>query len=260
MSRAHVGDGIRFDSVRKEFDAGSGRETVVALDQFDLAIPAGETHCLIGTSGCGKTTAIRLVNRLETPTAGRVFVGDADVAALDVITLRRSIGYVVQSGGLLPHRTVAENVGVMRDLEGCAADETRRRVAELLELVGLDVVEYGARYPADLSGGQLQRVGVARALALDPDYLLMDEPFGALDPITRRQVRSDLGAITREMKKTTILVTHDLEEAFELGDRVSLMDAGRIVQTGTPAEFEHAPASEFVREFVRSHVGAGAAR
>jgi len=217
----------------------------------------GETHCLIGTSGCGKTTTLRMVNRLEDPSAGSIRLGGEEVAELDVYRLRRRIGYVIQTGGLFPHMTVAKNVGIMCELEGWTAQDTRRQVDDLLKLVNLPAEEFAGRYPGELSGGQRQRVGVARALALDPDYVLMDEPFGALDPITRSQIHEEFQQLLVQVHKTVLLVTHDLGEAFKLADRVSIMDQGRLIQTGTEHELKSQPANAFVADFLAGHVTEG---
>ena len=243
---------IEFRGVAKAFADERGGETFAVRD-LDLVVDAGETHCLNGTSGCGKTTTLRLVNRLEEPSRGHVLVGGRDVAEVDVIRLRRGIGYVIQTGGLFPHLTVAQNVGVLCELEGWARDETTRRVRDLLELVNLPAERFAGRYPDELSGGQRQRVGIARALALDPDTMLMDEPFGALDPITRAQLHEELQPLFRQLDKTVLLVTHDLAEAFRLGHRVSIMDRGRVLQTGTPDDLTQRPATPFVAEFVAGH-------
>ncbi len=248
---------IEFERVHKTF-VGARGETVTAVADLDLTVTSGETHCLLGTSGCGKTTTLRLVNRLEEPTAGRVRVGGEDIAVADVIALRRRIGYVVQNGGLFPHMTVARNVALLLELEGRSAAACRARVGELLELVNLPPDEFAERYPAELSGGQRQRVGVARALALDPEVVLMDEPFGALDPITRAGIHEEFTRLLARVHKTVLLVTHDLAEAFRLGERISVMNAGRLVQTGTPEELENAPADPFVAEFLASQSGGGA--
>ena len=242
---------ISFRSVSKSFVDANGRETV-ALRDLNLSIDAGEVHCLIGTSGCGKTTSLRLVNRLEEPSAGQVFVGGEDVAGVDIIRLRRRIGYVIQSGGLFPHMTVAQNISVLNVLEGQRPDQMERRVNELLDLVHLEAAQFAERYPGELSGGQRQRVGIARALALDPEYLLMDEPFGALDPITRSQLLEDLQPLFKDLGKTVLLVTHDIEEAFAIGHRVTLLHQGSLVQTGPPDELMHAPANDFVAQFLRT--------
>ncbi|MCA8953898.1 MAG: ATP-binding cassette domain-containing protein [Planctomycetes bacterium] len=250
---------IEFRAVSKTFTDSRGGE-VAAVRGLDLTVRDGETHCLLGTSGCGKTTTLRLVNRLEEPTSGHVFVDGEDNAALDVYALRRRIGYVVQRGGLFPHMTVAENVGIMADLEGRDRSATRERVEQLLQLVNLPYADFSARYPAELSGGQRQRVGVARALALDPSIVLMDEPFGALDPITRGRIHAEFTALLAQVKKTVLLVTHDLAEAFALGDRVSIMHRGQLLQTGTRAELEAAPVNAFVADFLAGHAMAGEER
>ena len=222
---------------------------------MSLTVEAGETVCLIGTSGSGKTTALKMVNRLVEPTSGRVLVGGRDVAESDVIRLRRSMGYVIQKGGLFPHLSVANNVGLLCELEGWKRKDAGRRVSELLELVNLPPAEYSERFPHELSGGQQQRVGVAREPPLDPKIVLMDEPFGALDPITREQLHEEFMRLEEKVKKTILLVTHDLTEAFKLGDRVALMDRGRLIQVGTEDDFRQRPANEHVAQFVGSHVG-----
>jgi osmoprotectant transport system ATP-binding protein len=244
---------IELDDVRKVYGSQGGE--VVAVDGVSLRVEEGETVCLMGTSGSGKTTALKMVNRLLEPTSGRVLVGGRDVAERDVIRLRRSMGYVIQKGGLFPHLEVARNVGLLCELEGWSREDVRRRVGELLELVNLPPSEFAERFPHELSGGQQQRVGVARALALDPKIVLMDEPFGALDPITRGELHEEFVKLEEKVEKTILFVTHDLAEAFKLADRVALMDAGRLLQVGTEDDFRHRPASEFVAEFVKSHVG-----
>lgn len=245
---------IEFRAVHKEFVNARG-ERIAAVHDLSLAIERGETHCLIGTSGCGKTTTLRLVNRLEEPTRGQVLVGGEDVMQQDVYRLRRRIGYVIQTGGLFPHLTVADNVGLLPQLERRDRAAIRARIDGLLQQVNLPPERFADRYPGELSGGQRQRVGIARALALDPDYLLMDEPFGALDPITRAQVHDELRPLFDGLHKTVLLVTHDLGEAFRLAHRVSLMHKGAVVQTGTPDELRSQPANDFVAEFVQSHGG-----
>ena len=250
---------IKFEDVTKVFRGPDG-QYVVAVDGLSLSVADGVTLSLIGTSGCGKTTTMKMVNRLVAPTRGTIRVGGRDVADEDPIRLRRSIGYVIQSGGLFPHMTVARNVGLLCRLEGQDRATERARTRELLELVNLDPGVYSDRYPRELSGGQRQRVGVARALALDPPYVLMDEPFGALDPITRDQVRDEFALLQERVGKTIILVTHDMSEAFRLANRIALMDAGQIVQLGTEEDFRRRPATPFVEAFLRSHLreaGAG---
>lgn len=225
------------------------------MRDLSLIVETGETVCLIGPSGCGKTTTMKLVNRLIEPTTGTISVDGRDIREQDPIELRRRIGYVIQSGGLFPHMTVARNVGLLCEVEGWEPERTKGRVDELLELVNLPAAEFAARRPSELSGGQRQRVGVARALALDPGIVLMDEPFGALDPITRDQLHDEFAALKAAVKKTIILVTHDMREAFKLGDRIALMDRGEIVQIGTAADFREKPASPFVKTFLHSHLG-----
>ncbi len=244
---------IELRGVSKTFEGPDG-SAVHAVRDVDLQVADGETVCLIGTSGCGKTTTMKMINRLVEPTAGEVLVGGRRVEDLDVIELRRSIGYVIQSGGLFPHLSVARNVGVLCELEGWSKARTRARVDELLELVNLPPAEFRRRHPGELSGGQRQRVGVARALALDPDHVLMDEPFGALDPMTRADIHREFVALEERVKKTIVLVTHDMGEAFALGDRVALMDRGRIVQVGTEEDFRDRPVSGFVERFLAQHL------
>ncbi|MBZ5557815.1 MAG: ATP-binding cassette domain-containing protein [Acidobacteriia bacterium] len=206
-----------------------------ALDHFSLGVEAGEVLALVGRSGAGKTTVIKLVNRLLTADAGTVLVEGRDAREWDPIALRRRVGYVLQDIGLFPHMTVADNVAVVPGLERWTAERTDARVRELLDLVGLPPQQFAARWPDELSGGQRQRVGVARALAADPPVLLMDEPFGALDPMTRAELRAEFRRIQQKVRKTVIIVTHDMGEAFALGDRVGVIDAGRLVVCDVPA-------------------------
>jgi osmoprotectant transport system ATP-binding protein len=206
------------------------------VDQLSLAVPEGETLALLGRSGSGKTTALKLVNALLLPTGGAVRVAGRATTEWDPIRLRRHTGWVIQEVGLFPHLTVARNVGLVPRLEGWPAERTRARVCELLELVGLPAGEYAERHPHQLSGGQRQRVGVARALAADPPLLLLDEPFGALDPLTRRDLQREFRALQSRLRKTAVFVTHDVREATRVADRLALLDAGRLVATGTPEE------------------------
>jgi osmoprotectant transport system ATP-binding protein len=219
-----------------------------AVRDLNLTFPEGEVTALLGPSGCGKTTTLRMINRLIQPSAGRVLLGGRDTRDLRPET-RRGIGYVIQQVGLFPHLSVAQNVATVPDLLGRGRRETARRVDELLDLVGLDPDLYRAKHPAELSGGQAQRVGVARALAADPPVLLMDEPFGALDPLARERLQDAFREIQRRLRKTVVLVTHDIDEALRLGDRIVLMNAGRLAQFGTPDDLIHRPAA-FVRQFL----------
>jgi osmoprotectant transport system ATP-binding protein len=223
---------------------------VVAVDDLSLHIPEGMTVALIGPSGCGKTTTMRMINRLVDPTAGKILVNGEDVIKVDPVILRRHIGYVIQQVGLFPHMTIAQNIAAVPKLLGWDRARITRRTEELMHLVGLDPEQMLERYPAQLSGGQRQRVGVARALAADPPVLLMDEPFGALDPIARTLLQAEFRQILRRVRKTVVLVTHDLDEAARLGDRIAIMRSGRIVQYGTPNVVLSHPADAFVENFV----------
>lgn len=223
----------------------------VAVHELDIDVGAGEICVLVGPSGCGKTTTMRMINRLVEPTAGTILVNGQDIRGLDVRQLRRTIGYVIQAVGLFPHYTVRRNVATVCELLGWDRQRTRSRADELLELVGLEPDTFGDRYPHQLSGGQRQRVGVARALAADPPVLLMDEPFGAVDPIARDRLQEEFLALQRKVAKTVVLVTHDIDEAVRLGDRIAVMrQGGYLEQYGPPTNVLGRPVNEFVADFV----------
>ncbi|QGN34522.1 ABC transporter ATP-binding protein [Microlunatus sp. Gsoil 973] len=222
-----------------------------AVEPLDLHIPSGEIVILIGPSGCGKTTTLKMINRLIEPTAGTIMIGGQDARSRNENELRREIGYVIQGGSLFPHLTVGQNIGVVPGLLGWHKSRTAERVDELLELVGLDPTRYRDRFPRELSGGQQQRVGVARGLAADPPVILMDEPFGAVDPITRQRLQDELLSIQDELRKTIVCVTHDIDEAVKLGDRILLLsEGGHVEQYDTPENILAAPANDFVADFV----------
>lgn len=239
---------ISLDRVTKRFSNG-----ITAVDDVSLEVNRGETFVLIGTSGCGKTTTMKLINRLVDLTSGSIRIMGTDIKHMDIYSLRRSIGYVIQSIGLFPHFSIERNIGVVPELSGWSKEETRARVYELLELVGLDPDRFASCFPDQLSGGQQQRVGVARALAADPEIILMDEPFGALDPLTRETLQKELSPIWNELDKTVVFVTHDIFEAVKLGDRMGVMDSGKIVQVGTPAEVIKQPENDLVASFFSHH-------
>lgn len=242
---------IRLEGVTKRYDDGT-----VAVAELDLDVARGELCCLVGPSGSGKTTTLRMINRLIEPTAGRIVLDGEDVTHADPVHLRRRIGYVIQQVGLFPHLTVEDNVGTVPRLLGWDRARTRARTAELLELVGLEPGRYARRYPAELSGGQRQRAGVARALAADPPVLLMDEPFGAIDPITRDRLQGEFARLQRELGTTVVMVTHDIEEAVRLGTRIAVLaDGGRLEQFDAPAQVLGSPATPFVADFVGADRG-----
>jgi osmoprotectant transport system ATP-binding protein len=236
---------ITFESVTRRYGDR------VAVHSLDLQIQAGEIVVLVGPSGCGKTTTLRMINRLVEPSEGRILIDDVDTATLPAEQLRRGIGYVIQQVGLFPHQTVADNVATVPRLLGWNRARVDARVEELLDLVGLPPAEYARRHPSELSGGQRQRVGVARALGADPPILLMDEPFGAIDPIVRLRLQHELLRLQEVVRKTIVFVTHDIDEAVRLGDRVALFaDGGRLAQYDTPAELLLHPRTGFVEEFL----------
>jgi osmoprotectant transport system ATP-binding protein len=241
------GEQIVLDGVTKRYP----RQRNAAVDNISMTIPAGEIVMLVGPSGCGKTTTMKMINRLIEPTEGRILIGEEDVTRKNPDELRRHIGYVIQGAGLFPHMSVADNIALVPRLLRWDKSRVQRRVDELLELVNLDPGQYRDRYPRELSGGQQQRVGVARGLAADPPVLLMDEPFGAVDPITRQRLQDELLRLQEELRKTIVFVTHDFDEAVKLGDRIAILQVGsKLVQYDTPEEILAHPADEFVEGFV----------
>ncbi|MGY1802762.1 ABC transporter ATP-binding protein [Blastococcus sp. SYSU D00922] len=242
---------IRLEGVSKVYDDGT-----VGVAELDLTFAAGELTVLVGPSGCGKTTTMKMINRIIEPTTGRILLGGEDVTGADPVKLRRRIGYVIQNVGLFPHQTVRVNVGTVPRLLGWDKRRIRARVDELLDVVGLDPAVHGDRYPHQLSGGQRQRAGVARALAADPGVLLMDEPFSAVDPIVRERLQSEFLRLQETVRKTIVFVTHDIEEAVRLGDRIAVMSqGGRVEQFATPADLLGNPATPFVADFVGADRG-----
>jgi len=235
---------IELDNVSKSFG------DAVAVNGISLNVPAGSLCVLVGTSGCGKSTTLRMINRLIEHTGGEIRIDGHQIRRFNEVTLRRRIGYAIQNTGLFPHWTVARNIGVVPRLLKWDKARTRERVESLMALLGLDVEAFAGKYPHQLSGGQAQRVGVARALAADPDILLMDEPFGALDPITRSSLQAELLRIQSRIRKTIVFVTHDMDEALRLADQIVVMQAGRIIQQGTPSEILAHPSDDFVETLV----------
>ncbi len=235
---------IEVQSVSRRFD------DLTAVEDVTLTVGQGEMVALVGTSGSGKTTLLRMINRLVEPTSGRILLNGVDTGTLKPHLLRRRIGYAIQGHGLFPHYTVAQNIAVVPELLRWPKDRIRERVDALLALFQMPPVEFRDRYPAALSGGQQQRVGVARALAAEPEVLLMDEPFGALDPVTRARAQADLRAVQARLGTTTVVVTHDMEEAIALGDRIAVLDRGRLVQYAAPAQILTAPANDFVGQLI----------
>ncbi|MFC9607189.1 ABC transporter ATP-binding protein [Streptomyces niveus] len=241
---------IRFEHVTKRYPDGT-----TAVDDLSLEVGAGELVTLVGPSGCGKTTTMKMVNRLIEPTEGRIFMDGDDISTIDPVQLRRRIGYVIQQVGLFPHKTILENTATVPHLLGWQRGKGRERAAELLDLVGLDPSVYGDRYPEQLSGGQRQRVGVARALAADPPVLLMDEPFGAVDPVVREHLQNEFLKLQAAVNKTVLFVTHDIEEAVRLGDRIAVYGQGTIEQFDAPAAVLGTPATPYVADFVGADRG-----
>jgi osmoprotectant transport system ATP-binding protein len=236
---------IRFDQVTKRFADGTE-----ALKDVSLTIPTGKLTVIIGPSGCGKTTLMKMINRLETPTTGDVLIDEQSIKDRNEVELRRSIGYVIQRIGLFPHMTIAKNAALVPTLKGWSAEKTKERVSELMNITGLDPDTYLHRFPLELSGGQQQRVGVVRALAGDPNIVLMDEPFSALDPISREQLQDELRNLQQRIQKTIVFVTHDMDEALKIADHMIVLRAGKVEQMGSSQELIHEPANDFVRDFI----------
>lgn len=236
---------IKLQNIHKNFSDG-----FVALNDINLTCEEGEITVLIGPSGCGKTTTMKLINRLINPTKGKVLINGDDISTINPVELRRKIGYVIQHIGLFPHMNIATNVAVVPRLLKWDKNKTDNRVDELLDLVGLDPKTYRTRYPSELSGGQQQRIGVIRALAAEPSIILMDEPFSALDPISREQLQEELVRLQKEIKKTIVFVTHDMDEALKIADRIVLMKEGDIVQQASPEDMLRHPANDFVKSFI----------
>jgi osmoprotectant transport system ATP-binding protein len=244
---------VAFEHVTKRY---GGPSSAPAVNDLTLTIPAGEICVLVGPSGCGKTTSMKMVNRLIEPTSGRITIGGEDVMSLPAVELRRRIGYVIQQVGLFPHLTVGDNVAVVPRLLRWKPERVHERTDELLDLVGLEPAQYRSRYPNELSGGERQRVGVARALAADPPVMLMDEPFGAVDPIRRDRLQNEFLRLQEKVRKTIIFVTHDVDEAIKMGDRIAILQRGGVLaQYDTPAAVLANPASEFVERFVGADRG-----
>ena len=239
---------IKFDNVSKKYG------DVTAIKQADLEVKAGEFLVLIGPSGCGKTTMLKMVNRLIPLTTGTLFINDKRISDYNINELRWNIGYVLQQIALFPHLTIAENIAIVPELKKWKRPQIDERIKELMELAGIDYESFKDRYPDELSGGQQQRIGVIRALAADPDILIMDEPFSALDPISREKLQDEFIDIQKQIQKTIIFVTHDMQEALKLADRICLLREGEIVQVGTPDEIVNHPKNEFVESFVKGEV------
>ncbi|CEE00810.1 MULTISPECIES: ABC transporter ATP-binding protein [Bacillaceae] len=235
---------IRFENITKQYN----QKTVIR--DFNLDIEEGQLVVFIGPSGCGKTTLLKMINRLLEPTSGKIYVNEKDISKQDPIELRRNIGYVIQSTGLFPHMTIKENLELIPKLKGEDSDSIKRKTNDLLELVGLAPDEYLYRYPSELSGGQKQRIGVARAFSTDSDIILMDEPFSALDPVTRNSLQDELFSMQKELNKTIVFVTHDMDEAIKIADKICLLNEGHIIQYDTPDQILKNPASEYVEEFI----------
>jgi osmoprotectant transport system ATP-binding protein len=239
---------IKLEQLTKTYDTPAGK--VIAADHIDMEVPTGEICVLLGPSGCGKTTTLKMVNRIVAATSGRVLIDGQDTSDLPTVELRRNIGYVIQQIGLFPNMTIEDNICVVPRLLGWDANKARRRAAELLELTSLDPAIFLKRYPRELSGGQQQRVGVARALAADPPVMLMDEPFGAIDPINRASIQDEFLRLQQKLRKTILFVSHDIDEAVKMGDKIAIFKAGRLAQFDTPDHVLAHPAQPFIAEFV----------
>ncbi|MBZ9634816.1 ABC transporter ATP-binding protein [Clostridium sp. FP1] len=235
---------LEFKNITKVFK----NQTIIK--DISFTVNKGEFIIIVGQSGCGKTTTLKMINKLITPTSGNIYLDGKDISKEDTIKIRRNMGYVIQQTGLLPHMTVGENIGLIPRLEKWSEDKIVERTNELFKMVGMEPAQYVDRYPCELSGGQQQRIGVARAWATNPDIILMDEPFSALDPITRNQLQDELFNLQQEFKKTIIFVTHDMDEALKLGDRICIMKDGDILQFDSPEEILNNPANDFVKEFI----------
>ena len=241
---------IEFSSVTKQYPDGT-----LAVDDLSIVIPSRKTTVFVGSSGCGKTTILRMINRMVDPTSGSIRIDGDEIGGLEPVKLRRSIGYVMQNSGLLPHRKVVDNIATVPLLKGVKKKDAREQALRLMDTVGLDRA-FADRYPSQLSGGQQQRVGVARGLAVDPNILLMDEPFGAVDPLVRSDLQEELIRLQRDLDKTVVFVTHDIDEAFYLGHQVVILKkGGKIAQVGTPAEILSAPTDDFVANFIGANRG-----
>ncbi len=229
---------------------------IKVVDHLSFEVQAGETLCLIGPSGCGKSTTLKMINRLDEPDGGNIWIDQKNVLETDPVKLRRKMGYVSQQGSLFPHWTVRQNIGLVPRLEEWQKEKILDRIRDLMELIQLDPDHYLEKYPAEMSGGEQQRISIARALAVDPPIMLLDEPFSALDPLTRYQLQKEFLEIKRKLRKTTVFVTHDLQEAFLLADHILLMDAGKAKQYGTKDDLQQRPADEFVKNFINAQIHA----
>jgi len=235
---------LEFKNITKKF------KNQMVIKDISFTVNKGEFIVIVGPSGCGKTTTLKMINKLISPTSGNIYLHGMDIMKSDTIKLRRNMGYVIQQTGLFPHMSVGENIGIIPELEKWAEEKILKRTTELLNMVGMEPKDYIDRYPCELSGGQQQRVGVARSFATNPEIILMDEPFSALDPISRNQLQDELFNLQQEFKKTIVFVTHDMDEALKLGDRICIMKDGEIIQFDTPEEILNNPATDFIKEFI----------